>query len=725
MLEVKDLEKTYESRSGVRVKALKGISLNFPEKGMVFILGKSGSGKSTLLNLLGGLDCPTGGEIIVDGRSSKNFSNKDFDVYRNNRIGFIFQEFNLIDNYTVGVNIALAAELQGKKASRSAVDAVLRELDLTDGDGNTLYERRINELSGGQKQRVAIARALIKNPQIILADEPTGALDSESGTELYELFARLSSDRLIIIVSHDTESAKQYGDRIIELRDGTIVSETILREKGQIAAPDYYGTALGKLPLKRTLSMGLAGFGCKPLRLAISVILAVISFTFACFATVSATTDVMTAELKTAYKNGAKTAVITADSVCESYTKYSDGHTNRNTFECTPTLTEEQIELLSETDDCTVMKIVPSWVLPAGIGIGNLGRRSAPEKYNPYNNLSAGGFRRVVELNSESGETDACLKPDARLTVECRLPQNFNEIAITDYWADMYIRFGFADSSGVLHKITSPDDLIGRTIEGGFTICGIYSTEEDKEWLKQYDYNEYNYEYVTNDYLRRWLDGEHSMSYAFVNDGYCAENFPDVTTYDMLYRLSGNAAIDKKLIDKISYSYCVEWLPEENLGSYTRLDYSISAAFRTRYAGYVAATEFLRDELFLTAATIISIVFAVFSALLLMNFLFADMAVRKRELGILRSLGARTFDVVKICMIESFATACIDFVLSLILTGVACVILNAKYSFGLFVVGIIPLASLLLLCFGTAALATIVPAVRLAVKKPIDVINNK
>lgn len=208
MLRVQNLEKTYGTRKGVRVRALKGISLNFPERGLVFILGKSGCGKSTLLNLLGGLDRPTSGEIIVAGRSSKDFSNQDLDGYRNNSVGFVFQEYNLLDNYTAGVNVALALELQGKKATRDEVDAILRELDLVNDDGTTLYDRHINELSGGQKQRIAIARALIKDPKIILADEPTGALDSDTGAELYELFKRLSASRLIIIVSHDIESAK-------------------------------------------------------------------------------------------------------------------------------------------------------------------------------------------------------------------------------------------------------------------------------------------------------------------------------------------------------------------------------------------------------------------------------------------------------------------------------------------------------------------------------------
>ena len=143
---------------------------------MVFLLGKSGSGKSTLLNLLGGLDQCDGGEILIKGSSAARFRQRDYDSYRNTYVGFVFQEYNLLDEFTVGANIALALRLQGKRATDERIGEILHQVDL-DGMGG----RRPSELSGGQKQRVAIARALVKNPEIIMADEPTGALDSATG----------------------------------------------------------------------------------------------------------------------------------------------------------------------------------------------------------------------------------------------------------------------------------------------------------------------------------------------------------------------------------------------------------------------------------------------------------------------------------------------------------------------------------------------------------------
>ena len=223
MLETKDLVKIYKPKKGVPVTALDKVSLKFPDKGMVFLLGKSGSGKSTLLNVLGGLDNYNGGEIIIKGVSSKNFKQQHFDSYRNTYVGFIFQEYNVLDEFSVGANIALAIELQNRKASDGEINDILKQVDL-EGFGN----RKPNELSGGQKQRVAIARALVKKPQIIMADEPTGALDSVTGRQVFDTLKKLSETKLVIVVSHDREFAEQYADRIIELSDGRVISDVEL-----------------------------------------------------------------------------------------------------------------------------------------------------------------------------------------------------------------------------------------------------------------------------------------------------------------------------------------------------------------------------------------------------------------------------------------------------------------------------------------------------------------
>lgn len=220
MLIVKDLYRCYKPKKGSPVVALDHVNLKFPDTGLIFVLGKSGSGKSTLLNVMGGLDKADSGEIIIKGKSSKDFKQSDFDSYRNTYLGFIFQEYNILNEFNVGQNIALALELQGRKATSDEVNKILEEVDLS-GYGS----RKINELSGGQKQRVAIARALVKNPEIIFADEPTGALDSKTGLAVFETLKKLAQTKLVIVVSHDREFAEYFGDRVIELADGKVISD--------------------------------------------------------------------------------------------------------------------------------------------------------------------------------------------------------------------------------------------------------------------------------------------------------------------------------------------------------------------------------------------------------------------------------------------------------------------------------------------------------------------
>ena len=252
MLEVRNLSKIYKStvKNGVDTKALDNVSLTFPDRGMVFLLGKSGSGKSTLLNVCGGLDSPTSGEIIVKGKSSKNFSQSDFDSYRNTFVGFIFQEYNILNEFSVEDNIALALELQGKPKDKKIIAELLEQVDLSG-----FAKRKPNTLSGGQKQRIAIARALVKSPEIIMADEPTGALDSATGKQVFDTLKKLSADKLVIVVSHDRDFAELYGDRIIELKDGKILSDVSKTEQQNTALTESITAVDGVLCIKKGASL--------------------------------------------------------------------------------------------------------------------------------------------------------------------------------------------------------------------------------------------------------------------------------------------------------------------------------------------------------------------------------------------------------------------------------------------------------------------------------------
>lgn len=224
MLELTTVVKNYETKAGT-VSALKGVSLSFPSNGMVFITGKSGCGKTTMLNVIGGLDGVDGGDISVLGKSFSSFTKEDYDNYRNTFIGFIFQEYNLLSEFTVEKNIKIAMELQGRETDEEEYEKLLNQVEIQD-----LASRKPSELSGGQRQRVAIARALVKNPRIIMADEPTGALDSNTGVQVLETLKKLSKEKLIIVVSHDLELAERYADRIIRLVDGEIAEDITFTE---------------------------------------------------------------------------------------------------------------------------------------------------------------------------------------------------------------------------------------------------------------------------------------------------------------------------------------------------------------------------------------------------------------------------------------------------------------------------------------------------------------
>ncbi len=328
MLELRNITKAYKTKSG-DVRALNNLSLTFPSTGLVFITGKSGCGKTTLLNVIGGLDDYDSGEILLLGKSFKNFSAGDLNDYRNTFIGFIFQEYNVLTEFSVEKNIEIAMELQGLKTNEAEVDELLKQVEI---DG--LRKRKPSELSGGQRQRLAIARALVKNPRIIMADEPTGALDSNTGIQVLETLKKLSKDKLIIVVSHDQEFAEKYADRIIRLVDGRIeeditYNDSVLnsnvntcndkiyvkegsdlspaelselasaiksKKKIELVKNDHYRQkndteqskiekteenvkmTKSKMKLKSSLSMGVKSLGVKPLRLIFTIFLSVIAF---------------------------------------------------------------------------------------------------------------------------------------------------------------------------------------------------------------------------------------------------------------------------------------------------------------------------------------------------------------------------------------------------------------------------------------------------------------
>ncbi len=530
MLEVKNLKKIYKTKKGAPVHALDGVSLRFPETGMVFLLGKSGSGKSTLLNVCGGLDSPTEGEVIVKGRSSKDFSQSDFDSYRNTFIGFIFQEYNILNEFSVEDNIALALELQGKSKDKAAINALLEEVDLVG-----YAKRKPNTLSGGQKQRIAIARALVKKPEIIMADEPTGALDSNTGKQVFDTLKKLSRDKLVIVVSHDREFAEQYGDRIIELKDGQILSDVskthaeaeavsenmsvlgdvlCIKKGAELSESDFenikkflkksdgdvviatneksvktFKTAAritdggemevfrqtdpektpkkaytkedsrfirSKLPMRHAFKIGVSGLKSKPIRLFFTILLCCVAFVmFGLLSTLNFYNSEAT------FRQTLQDSDISAVQLRKEYqaqiTWYSHG--------------EEMYSFDSYYD--------------ARFSPEELTRLAGELNPDAFGALDIGGSFNLRQVegsywqNYISGFATLPADSSLRNRIQGTYPEKSGQIMLSSYFANMLVACNAYDSKGASMDLTSPADLVGKTIALSgkeYSVCGILDT---------------------------------------------------------------------------------------------------------------------------------------------------------------------------------------------------------------------------------------------------------
>ena len=491
MLELRNITKVYKTKSE-DVVALNKVNLSFDEKGMVFVIGKSGSGKTTLLNVVGGLDSYDDGDLIIKGKSFAQFKQRDFDNYRNTFIGFVFQEYNLLDDMTVEKNISLAMELQGqRKRDVSTINKILKQVDL-----EGVNDRLPSELSGGQKQRVAIARALIKKPQIILTDEPTGALDTNSGIQVMNLLRELSKDRLVIIVSHNMDLAKSYADRIIEMKDGSVERDyTLLRDEDskklhikelddkvilkrgaklsdkdvkllqgaieqskdiQIVDEDNFyietetkaeakeykaGDAKfikGRLGIGNTIKMGLSNFKIKPLRLIVTVLLCAIAFSaFGVFDAMTINDDSRMVS-NTLKNSNVPSLVLTTTYLEENGDEYKFS------------LSQALIDELNENTGMNFKGIYNiSAVRPTEVG--NI---SSISKYYLTGKLSG-----VVEIADEADFNKLGLKVETG-----RLPDSYDEIAIPDYYAMCIINYGYQGGGLAINesnfKDYKPADLV-------------------------------------------------------------------------------------------------------------------------------------------------------------------------------------------------------------------------------------------------------------------------
>lgn len=502
MIKISGLTKTYKSGKQ-HTTALNSINISLPDSGMVFLLGKSGCGKTTLLNMLGAMDTFDCGDIIVEGRSLSAMTDRERDAYRNTYVGFIFQEYNLIDDFNVEQNIAVAQELQRKEPQPGEIGKLLEKLDL-----KGVEKRKISELSGGQRQRVAIVRALIKNPRLLLCDEPTGALDSQSGENLMELLKYISRQRLVVVVTHDSDFAERYGDRIIELKDGKVASDSLPfdgKENNETLTLTF-----AHLKTRRAAVIGLKTAIKKPIQLVTSVLLLTITVCMLGMSCLIATFNDNDAIKRTVYDADRPYTVEVASFITDGTNIGRDGEASINMF-----MDDGDLAAYEERFGLPCMGAVDETYYFGG----NAGENTEGNYARPRDEYS---FYSCTALTQD-------IIDDFGFELVGTIPVEEDEIVISNYVLRIFMDEGYNDGNQVF-AINSAQDMIGKTLnfsydpltENNYTICGvIVNLDFDDESLEKAieDTSEYylkenlrqEREFYNINYPHKWLFVSPSM----------------------------------------------------------------------------------------------------------------------------------------------------------------------------------------------------------------------
>ncbi len=478
MIRLENINKYYQSGND-KIHVLKNLNYIFPDSGLVFILGPSGSGKSTLLNLLGGLDEPDTGEIYIEDRPLSSFSNKEKNNYLNSYLGFVFQEYNILKDLNLKENISLSLEIQGysRKKINEKVNKIIEKVDL-----KGLEKRKVNQLSGGQKQRIAIARALVKDPKLIIADEPTGNLDSETSKKIFELLKDLSKDRLIIIVTHDEESALNYADDILRIETAKIENDnstnsTIVGNTNEekltnlIDSTNKLILKRAKTPLKTINKLAFKNLWKKKFRYLLILIISAISLTFLSFA-IELNGDKLYQNVYTTINNNVH---------------YTDiyQYNNNSVVDTTDFYSKYQMSQLENGSYDYIKDITPNLTI------------------HKYENITIDYTKYQSERENflYRGTIDTIIRYDSTNTYKLfagRVPENDKtEIIITDYLFESFKHFGLIDQNSQVY------DILNRSFDFGFEenlkIVGIVETQY-RNWLHLTNQTIYPVNYVIDEY---------------------------------------------------------------------------------------------------------------------------------------------------------------------------------------------------------------------------------
>ena len=554
MIELKNVSKSYRLANGVEKKALNCVSLNFPDTGLVFVVGKSGSGKSTLLNIIGGLDKEDSGEVIVDGKSLKHFKNEDYDYYRNEYIGFVHQEANLIPDYNVYENIMISLKLKGMKISYEDCDKLLDYLSLND-----LGNRNINELSGGEKMRVSIARALVKNPKILICDEPTGSLDLETGNQIFKILKSVSKDRLVIVVTHDINNAKIYGDYLIQIDNGSIISNNLVCETLSNAS---FRSTRSKLPFKEKFRFAFKNLFNNKVKMFFSLLLTFLSLVFLLISLNFNNADI-------AYTQSIVLNDLGYNKV--SIKKYDYVKNNISDMYYDSYFTDENVKSLSNV-------LGENYVRKYRIQQnGNY----LEFNYNYENMLAKNGFSHDAYYYHESYKDRFVVYDGDNFDIIGRKPIEADEIMIHSYLADLFMHVGIMSNGSYYYPKSYEELLDDKYIDFGNYKLKVVGIINDN--LKEYDFV-HNLGYYES--LILYYDGiltiENKKYEKFLNDImepsyniYVSEKFLDSSNYKK-DTIMANAVLivnDKNLKTYAIGSYLTNEIMIYNGNDYSTITY--------------------------------------------------------------------------------------------------------------------------------------------------------
>ena len=554
MIELKNVSKSYRLANDVEKKALNCVSLNFPDTGLVFVVGKSGSGKSTLLNIIGGLDKEDNGEVIVDGKSLKHFKNEDYDYYRNEYIGFVHQEANLIPDYNVYENIMISLKLKGMKISYEDCDKLLDYLSL-----NGLGNRNINELSGGEKMRVSIARALVKNPKILICDEPTGSLDLETGNQIFKILKSVSKDRLVIVVTHDINNAKIYGDYLIQIDNGSIISNNLVCETLSNAS---FRSTRSKLPFKEKFRFAFKNLFNNKVKLFFSLLLVFLSLIFLLISLNFNNADIAYTQSIILNDLGYNKVLIkkydyVKNNISDMY--YDSYFTDENVKSLSNVLGENYVRKYRIQQNGNYLEF----------------------NYNYENMLAENGFSHDAYYYHESYKDRFVVYDGENFDIIGRKPIEADEIMIHSYLADLFMHVGIMSNGSYYYPKSYEELLDDKYIDFGNYKLKVVGIINDN--LKEYDFI-HNLGYYES--LILYYDGiltiENKKYEKFLNDImepsyniYVSEKFLDSSNYKK-DTIMANAVLivnDKNLKTYAIGSYLTNEIMIYNGNDYSTITY--------------------------------------------------------------------------------------------------------------------------------------------------------